>query len=132
MPEPLDPLIDALLADEFAAAPTLASALGADGYDDLLPDLTGSAIRAREARDDQWAARFSALPDDALSPDERIDRDLVLSTLRGRRAMRDWAVWRRNPDTYLNPGLSGVFYLFLHRTRPEAELAEAAAARLRG
>jgi uncharacterized protein (DUF885 family) len=132
VPEPLDPLIDALLADEFAAAPTLASALGADGYDDLLPDLTGSAIRAREARDDEWAARFSALPDDALSPDERIDRDLVLSTLRGRRVMRDWAVWRRNPDTYLNPGLSGVFYLLLHRTRPEAELADAAAARLRG
>ena len=132
MPEPIDPLIDALLADEFAAAPTLATALGADGYDHLLPDLTASAIRSREVKDDEWAARFSAVPDDALSPDERIDRDLVLSTLRGRRAMRDWAVWRRNPDTYLNPGLGGVFHLFLHRTRPEEALAAAAADRLRG
>jgi hypothetical protein len=31
------------------------------------------------------------------------------------------------PATYLNPGLNGVFSLFLHRLRPEKDLAEACA-----
>ena len=132
MPSPLDLLVTDFIAREFALSPTLATAVGADGFDDLLPDLSEPAIRAAELADDEWAKRFTALLDADLTPDERIDRDLVLSTLRGRAVMRDWAVWRRNPDTYLNPGLGGVFYLFLHRTRPEAELAAAAAARLRG
>jgi uncharacterized protein (DUF885 family) len=132
VPSPLDQLVADFIAREFALSPTLASALGADGYDALLPDLSESAIVAAAKEDDDWAARFDALPDAGLTSDERIDRDLVLSTLRGRAVMREWAVWRRNPDTYLGPGLGGVFYLFLHRTRPERELAVDAAARLRG
>jgi uncharacterized protein (DUF885 family) len=128
----LDVLVDGFLADEFAWSPTLASALGVEGYDDRLPDLSAAAFAARERTDEQWAARFAGLAVAELTADERIDRDLVLSTLNGRRAMREWAVWRRNPDTYLNPGLGGVFYLFLHRLRPEPELAAAAAARLHG
>jgi len=40
-------------------------------------------------------------------------------------------MWRRQPEMYLNPGLSGVFGLFLHQLKPEPELARAAAARLR-
>lgn len=132
MPSPLDQLVTEFIAREFAQSPTLATAVGADGFDDLLPDLSEAAILADEREDDAWSRRFAALADAELSADERIDRDLVLSTLRGREVMRDWAVWRRNPDTYLNPGLGGVFYLFLHRTRPEAEIAADAAARLRG
>jgi uncharacterized protein (DUF885 family) len=128
----LDDLVDDFLVREFRRSPTYATALGADGYDEALPDLSAPAIQAEERADDEWLGRFSALADDALTADERIDRDLVVSTLRGRQVMRDWAVWRRNPDTYLNPGLGGVFYLFLHRTRPEAELVRAAVARLRG
>lgn len=132
MPSPLDLLITDFIAREFAQSPTLATAVGADGFDAQLPDLSETAILAAEHDDDLWQQRFAALPDAELTSDERIDRDLVLSTLRGREVMRDWAVWRRNPDTYLNPGLSGVFYLFLHRTRPEPDLAADAAARLRG
>jgi uncharacterized protein (DUF885 family) len=40
-------------------------------------------------------------------------------------------VWRRNPDTYTAPALNGTYLLFLHRGRPEEELARAAVARLR-
>jgi uncharacterized protein (DUF885 family) len=128
----LDALVDGFLADEFTASPTLASALGVEGFDDRLPDLSAAAFAARARQDDEWSERFAGLRDDELTAAEQIDRDLVLSTLRGRRTMREWAVWRRNPDTYLNPGLGGVFYLFLHRLRPEPELARAAATRLRG
>src|SRR5207247_4965645 len=38
--------------------------------------------------------------------------------------------WKRQPNIYLNPSLGGVFTLFLHRLRPERDLADAARARL--
>lgn len=66
----------------------------------------------------------------ALSADQRIDRELVLMTLRRRAILRDWEGWRRDAESYLEPALGGVFNLFLHRLRPDAELARSAIARL--
>jgi uncharacterized protein (DUF885 family) len=119
------------LAEECEASPVMASHLGIEGYDDRLDDLSEAAFETRRRRHAEWLARFDAVPGGELSSDDRIDRDLVRAVLRGRAVMADWEMWRRQPDTYLNPGLSGVFTLFLHRLRPDAELARAAAARLR-
>ena len=69
-------------------------------------------------------------PTTTLAPDDRIDRDLVRSHLRGRAILADWGDWRRLPDTYVQPGLSGVFALFLRRLHPEGELVSSAVARL--
>jgi uncharacterized protein (DUF885 family) len=55
----------------------------------------------------------------------------VISILDGRRIVDDFLMWRRQPDTYLNPGLSGIFSLLLHRLRPMGELVDAAISRLR-
>ena len=43
----------------------------------------------------------------------------------GRQIMEDFEVWRRQPDAYLNPGMTGIFSLFLHRLRPIEELVDA-------
>ena len=40
-------------------------------------------------------------------------------------------MWRRQPEMYLDPGLAGVFTLFLHRLKPEPDLVRAAVSRLR-
>jgi uncharacterized protein (DUF885 family) len=127
----LDRLIDGFLAHHFEESPSVATMHGVDGYDDRLPDLSADGYARREAADDDWAAQFGSLADDELTDDERIDRDLVLSHLRGRAIVRDWQPWRRHPDAYLNPGLMGVFSLFLRRLHPEPELAGFAVARLR-
>jgi uncharacterized protein (DUF885 family) len=127
---PFDVLATQLAADQFAAAPTLASSLGLTEYDHLLPDMSRDAIAAREKRDDEWTQRLRDLAVDELSPDEVIDRDLVLMVLRGRAVMRDWADWRRSPDHYAGTALSGIFGLLMHRLSPEPELARAVAARL--
>src|SRR5437773_11563450 len=79
----LDSVIDAWLDEEFAESPVRASQLGADGYDALLGDYSAEGFARRDRRDEYWRGEFSALP-------ESIDRDLVLSTLRGRDVMRDW------------------------------------------
>ena len=127
----IEDLLRSFLDRELDESPVTGSALGLDGYDDRLGDLSATGFERRAADDRRWHDRFAGLDDDALTPDQWLDRDLVLSTLRGRLAMHDWEAWRRNPDAYLNPGLQGAFVLFLHRLRPDAELARSAANRLR-
>jgi uncharacterized protein (DUF885 family) len=118
------------LTEEYADSPVMASQLGIEGYDDRLDDLSASAFAQRRRRSAEWLARFDAVGEVGLADDDRIDRGLLLSVLRGRAIMADWEMWRRQPDTYLNPGLGGVFTLFLHRLRPEPELVRSAVARL--
>ena len=131
MAEDADELLQRFMDEELEEHPVLATVLGVDGHDDRLGDLSAGGFERRATADRRWLDAFASLPDDDLALDQRIDRDLVLSTLRGRIVLHDWVAWRRNPDTYLNPGLQGVFALFLHRLRPEPELAADAAARLR-
>src|SRR5439155_5451766 len=111
-------------------SPSWASTLGLTEYDGRSDDLSAEAFRRREARVLEWAKRFRATADAELSADERIDRDVVLSLLRGRELTQPRLDWKRQPNTYLNPSLGGVFTLFLHRLRPEPQLADAARARL--
>lgn len=126
----LSALLQEWIDSEMHEHPTRATALGVDGLDHLLGDFSPGSFEARAGAARRWHARFSALPDEGLDPGSLIDRDLVLSHLRGRMLMEDWQLWRRDPSVYLDPCLSGIFILFLHRQRPMPELAAAAAARL--
>jgi len=123
-------LADRFIKEELADSPVLASSLGIDGFDDQLDDLSAEAFRRRDTSATEWLGRFRAVPDEGLSADEQIDRDFVISILRGREIIAPHQMWKRQPATYLNPGLYGVFTLFLHKLHPEAELADAARARL--
>jgi uncharacterized protein (DUF885 family) len=131
MAESIDDLIDRYLVERWREYPVAATSVGIDGYDDKLTDYSFDAIYRRHGLEDEWLSRFAAIGDDGLTLDQQIDRDLIVSTLRGMQIMRDWEVWKRDPATYLGPGLTGVFVLFLHRIKPERELADAAVARLR-
>ena len=124
-------LTNEFLDAEFADSPVRASGLGLTEYDERLDDLSEAAFERRRATDIEWLEQFRGVPDVELSFDELIDRDLVVSILRGRQILEDFEVWRRQPDTYLNPGLGGIFSLFLHRLRPVDELVDAAVARMK-
>jgi uncharacterized protein (DUF885 family) len=128
---PFAELCDEFLHDEFEESPVRATSLGLTDYDDRLDDLSEEAVRRRMAKDAQWLARFRAVEPSRLTFDEQIDRDLVISNLRGRQIVEDFEMWRRQPDIYLNPGMQGIFLLFLHRLRPIPRLVEAALSRLR-
>jgi uncharacterized protein (DUF885 family) len=127
---PFSSLVEEYLADRYDESPTWASMLGLTAYDERSEDLSAEAFRRREASVLDWTRRFAAVPDDALTPADRIDRDVILASLRGRELMQPRLDWKRQPNSYLNPSLGGVFTLFLHRLRPERDLAEAARARL--
>ncbi len=131
MPE-FSELARAFLEEEYAESPVGASHLGLTKYDDQLDDLSEAAHARRAAAVERWTQTFSAIDPGTLSFDDAIDRDLVLASLHRRGIFEEWEVWRRHPDTYLGPGLNGVFGLFLHGLRPETELAAAASTRLRG
>ncbi|MGH2445921.1 MAG: DUF885 family protein, partial [Candidatus Limnocylindria bacterium] len=124
-------LSNEFLDAEFAESPVRASALGLTAYDEQLDDLSEAAFERRREADATWLERFRAVDEGSLDFEEQIDRDLVISTLRGRQIIEDFEVWRRQPDTYLNPGMGGIFTLFLHRLRPMEELVNAAVARMR-
>jgi uncharacterized protein (DUF885 family) len=128
--EPFSSLVKDYLAERYDESPTWASMLGLTAYDERSEDLSAEAFRRRDAAVLDWTRRFAAVPDDTLTALERIDRDVILASLRGRELMQPRLDWKRQPNTYLNPSLGGVFTLFLHRLRPERDLAEAARARL--
>ena len=127
---PFSSLVKEYLDERYDESPTWASMLGLTAYDERSEDLSAEAFRRRDAAVLDWTKRLRAVGDDALDPDERIDRDVILASLRGRELMQPREEWKRQPNTYLNPSLGGVFTLFLHRLRPERDLAEAARARL--
>src|SRR6478735_4031354 len=131
MPNPqLDAILSDLLAADFAASPVSATGYGLTEYDDKLDDVSADALRGRDADAAAFLARLDAIGDEGLTTDEAIDRDLARAVLRGRLIMAPFEAWKRDPVTYSGPVTSGVFALFLHRLRPDAELAEAATARL--
>ena len=117
------------LKEEYEDSPVAASSLGLTEYDEKLDDVSSAAFERRKADDLEWLRRFRAVPDDGLGS-ATIDRDFLISILRGREILHPHLMWKRQPATYLNPGLGGVFTLFLHRLRPERELADAARSRL--
>ncbi len=126
----VEEVVDEWLAEEFELAPTAASGLGLTRFDDRLGDFSAATFEAEGHRTRSWAARFAEVEAANLPLDDRIDVALVLTELAGRAVLEDWATWRREPATYLDPCLEGLFSLFLNRLRPEAELAAAAVARL--
>lgn len=123
-------LIEEFLETEFRSSPVLASGLGLTEYDERLDDLSADAFHRRDDDAASYLARFEAIPDDGLDAGARIDRDLAVAMLRGRTIVADWEGWKRDPLTYSGPSLGGLFGLFLHRIRPEAELVDAAVSRL--
>lgn len=131
---PIAALLDEYVTWVFENNPILASALGAEGFDDLLGDFSAAGFQARESGRDRWLRRFEAagIPTGSvLDPDDGIDRDLVLAMLRGDQVLSDWPSWRRDPVAYLSPVFVALYTPFLYRLRPDADIVASTVARLR-
>ncbi|NUS06810.1 MAG: DUF885 domain-containing protein, partial [Nonomuraea sp.] len=120
--------MDEFLKWYFSDQPVVASHLGADGYDHTLGDFTAAAWESRAREEARWIQRLSQTP--AATLDDAIDRDLVLSQLRGSVALESWPEWRRSPGLYLSAVFGSLFNPFQQRLKPEADLVAAAVSRL--
>jgi len=125
--------VDALLGDFFRLYPVAATAAGNHAFDGEWPDLTDAGVAARLAFVDDWSAELQSIRDGSLTPDERIDRDLLISELAALRLdeaeLRE-AGWDPLSYVYLLGG--GIFPLLARDFAPLATRLASAAARLEG
>ena len=73
--------VGAFLGDFFRLYPVAATAAGNHAHDGEWPNLTDAGQADRLAFIDDWTAELEAMPAASLTPDDRIDRDLLISEL---------------------------------------------------
>ena len=111
--------------------PTFATDIGEHTHDGLWPDMSETGRQARLAFVARWTTAFEALDD--LSPDDAIDRDLVVGQLEAMRfdaeVLRDEG-WDPMAWIYLVGG--GLFGLVSQAFAPVADRLASVAGRLEG
>ena len=125
--------VDAFLDEFFHLFPVSATATGLHAVDGEWPDLSDAGRAARLAYADRWEVELRAFADAALTTDERIDRDLLLSELAALRfdetELREGA-WDPLGYVYLLGG--GIFPLLAREFAPLRERLASVASRLEG
>jgi len=125
--------VDAFLDEFFHLFPVAATATGMHAVDGEWPDLSYAGRAARLSYADRWEAELRGFGDAALTPDERVDRDLLLSELAALRfdeaELREGA-WDALGYVYLLGG--GIFPLLAREFAPLATRLTAVASRLEG
>src|SRR3989442_534414 len=96
-----------------------------------LGGLPAESFAGRDAFVDTSLAAFEGFDENALSREERTDRELILAELRGERALRPFQRWRRQPTLYSDLITRGAYYAFLRDHAPLADRVAALAERLR-
>lgn len=76
-----DELVRGLFADLFRASPVLATWIGDHDHDGRWPDRTEAGSHVLVSLLDRWTEAFEALPEESLTPDQAVDRDIVLAEL---------------------------------------------------
>ena len=127
----LDPTFRPFLAELFALDPVFATAIGEHAYDARWADLSEAGRAVRLAFVDRWTMTFEGLT--GLSPDDAIDRDLVVGQLAAMRfddeVLREEA-WNPLAWVYLLGG--GLFGLLSRDFAPLADRLASVAGRLEG
>jgi len=106
--------------DDFARRhPSIAAGNGLHQHDDLLEDFSTSAIRAEIAALERDSAALTQFQTRSLTPDERVDRRILLGIIDG------WLLeqktlenWRRNPMIYASVLTDGVHNLMTVESDP--------------
>ena len=125
--------IDVFLADFFRLHPLHATAAGMHAHDAEWPDMTEAGRAGRLAFVERWERELHGFADAALTPDERVDRDLLLAELDGIRfaetELRQEA-WDPLEWVYLMGG--AIFPLLAREFAPLADRLVSVADRLEG
>ena len=125
-------VVDELLDGYFAHYPVLATEKGNHAHDHEWGDLTDAGRRDRLAWLAEISTRLEALPEDALTRDEQIDRRILrtqLAALRFDEETLDEASW--NPLGYVYLFGAGLFGLLAREFSPLDQRLRSAAARLK-
>ena len=120
--EPLPHFVDDYLAYLYEVLPTQASLDGFHLHDDLLEDLSRSAIDAHVRALSGFSRRLHQIDASHLPPAEQVDHRIVASNIEARMyELETVRTWERNPHVYaeiLGSSLAGQA-LFSHAAEPE-------------
>ncbi len=120
--EPLSHFVEEHLAYLYEMYPTAAAADGVHTHDDLLEDLSRSAVDGRIRELGGWARRLDGISPSALTPVEALERRMLGDRIRGHLfALEEIRDWQRNPLHYadtLAASLAGQT-LFAYADLPE-------------
>ena len=130
MPEDFSQLAHDFIHGRYALEPVAATVAGIHDHDARLGDFSAQGFAERDRFVDEWLGKLEPLVESDLFPSERVDRALILSELRGDRALRDFARWRRQPTLYSDAVTRGAYYAFLREHAPLAERVATLAERL--
>lgn len=107
-----------------------ATVAGIHTHDHKLGDFSADGFAERDQFNDEQLAKFEAYDETVLFPAERVDRDLIVADLRGERALRPFARWRRQPTLYSDAITRGAYYAFLREHAPLVDRVATLAERL--
>lgn len=101
MAEPFQHFVDDYLAYLYEAHPTSATLDGQHVHDDLLDDLSRTAIESHSGALAGFARRLVAIPEATLSPIEQVEQKIVRSNIESRQFDADRVrTWERDPHHY--------------------------------
>jgi uncharacterized protein (DUF885 family) len=125
--------LEAYLDEYFRMEPIVATAAGLHDHDGRWPEVTEASRATRLEFFDRWTRALTAFDEAVLSPDERIDRDLVLLELDAGRFFTDVLreeTWSALEWVYLLG--AGIFPLVAREFAPPDVRLASATARLEG
>jgi len=120
----LEATVKTFIEDRFKLDPVAATIMGNHSHDHRLGDLSADGFAARNEFTDDWLRRFTSMGEESLDPYQKVDRLLVLSELRGDKALQPFERWRRQPSLYPDLITRGAYYILLRgHSSPEDRLA---------
>jgi uncharacterized protein (DUF885 family) len=121
-PETFAAFVDRYLDDFARRHPSIASGNGLHQHDDRLEDFSAAGVAEEIAALKAHRATLDAFPDSALTPDERVDRTILLGVIDGWLLEQETLEnWRRNPMLYAAALSDGVHNLMTMENAPAPE-----------
>jgi len=118
-PDSFATFVDRYLDDFARRHPSIAAGNGLHQHDDRLDDFSAEGIAAEIAALKQDAEILSAFDTLALTPDERVDRRILLGIIDGWLLEQETlANWRRNPMLYASALSDGIHNLMAMESDP--------------
>jgi uncharacterized protein (DUF885 family) len=130
--EPLPHFVDDYLRYLQEVHPTIAALDGVHTHDDLLEDLSRSAIETDVRALAGFSRRLLEIPQEGLTPVERVEHPILASHIKARMyESEEVRTWERNPQIYADVLASSLAAQALFGYAPETERARRVLSKLR-
>lgn len=115
-------LVDDFYDGMFRMLPHHATEAGIHDYDGMIPDMSSDGIRKLERFFENSLKKIDAIDGALLSEDQKIDRVLLISQIKGSLLdLSSISKWRKDPDEYSSLACSVVFSLMKRDFAPLAD-----------